>query len=68
MSLYKQLSNRKWPDDTRWREREPGYNSRDIELPRMLGKMVEVGSVLMLAWMRCRTLQDIGRFFCYSNC
>jgi Zn-dependent peptidase ImmA (M78 family) len=43
MSLYKQLSNRKWPDNIRWREREPGYNLRDIELPRMLGKMVEVG-------------------------
>jgi hypothetical protein len=43
MSLYKQLSNRKWPDGVRWREREPGYNSRDPELPRMLGKMVEVG-------------------------
>jgi len=43
MSLYKQLSNRKWPDGKRWREREPGYNLRDIELPRMLGKMVEVG-------------------------
>jgi Zn-dependent peptidase ImmA (M78 family) len=43
MSLYKQLSNRKWPDGIRWREREPGYNLRDIELPRMLGKMVEVG-------------------------
>ena len=22
-SLYKQLSNRKWPDGIRWREREP---------------------------------------------
>jgi Zn-dependent peptidase ImmA (M78 family) len=43
MSLYKQLSNRKWPDGVRWREREPAYNLRDIELPRMLGKMVEVG-------------------------
>lgn len=43
MSLYKQLSNRKWPDGTRWREREPGYNARDAEQPRMLGKMVEVG-------------------------
>lgn len=43
MSLYKQLSNRKWPDSTRWREREPGYNSRDTELPRLLGKMAEVG-------------------------
>ena len=43
MSLYKQLSNRKWPDGTRWREREPGFNSRDVELPRMLGKMIEVG-------------------------
>ena len=43
MSLYKQLSNRKWPDGKRWREREPGYNLREIELPRMLGKMVEVG-------------------------
>jgi Zn-dependent peptidase ImmA (M78 family) len=43
MSLYKQLSNRKWPDGTRWREREPGYNSRETELPRLLGKMVEVG-------------------------
>lgn len=43
MSLYKQLSNRKWPDSIRWREREPGYNLRDTELPRMLGKMVEVG-------------------------
>jgi Zn-dependent peptidase ImmA (M78 family) len=43
MSLYKQLSNRKWPDGTRWREREPGYNARDPEFPRMLGKMVEVG-------------------------
>lgn len=43
MSLYKQLSNRKWPDSVRWREREPGYNLRDTELPRMLGKMVEVG-------------------------
>jgi Zn-dependent peptidase ImmA (M78 family) len=42
ISLYKQLSNRKWPDGIRWREREPGYNSRDLELPRMLGKMVEV--------------------------
>ena len=43
MSLYKQLSNRKWPDRTRWREREPGFNYRDTELPRMLGKMIEVG-------------------------
>lgn len=43
MSLYKQLSNRKWPDGIRWREREPGHNSREPELPRMLGKMVEVG-------------------------
>lgn len=43
MSLYKQLSNRKWPDSKRWREREPGFNLRDTELPRMLGKMVEVG-------------------------
>ena len=43
MSLYKQLSNRKWPDSARWREREPGYNSRDTELPRLLGKMAEVG-------------------------
>lgn len=43
MSLYKQLSNRKWPDGVRWREREPGYNSREPELPRMLGKMIEVG-------------------------
>jgi Zn-dependent peptidase ImmA (M78 family) len=43
MSLYKQLSNRKWPDGTRWREREPGYNSREVELPRLLGKMAEVG-------------------------
>jgi Zn-dependent peptidase ImmA (M78 family) len=43
ISLYKQLSNRKWPDGTRWREREPGYNSRDVEQPRLLGKMVEVG-------------------------
>jgi Zn-dependent peptidase ImmA (M78 family) len=43
ISLYKQLSNRKWPDGIRWREREPGYNSREAELPRMLGKMVEVG-------------------------
>lgn len=43
ISLYKQLSNRKWPDGTRWREREPGFNLRDTELPRMLGKMVEVG-------------------------
>jgi Zn-dependent peptidase ImmA (M78 family) len=43
MSLYKQLSNRKWPDGVRWREREPAHNSRDVELPRMLGKMVEVG-------------------------
>lgn len=43
VSLYKQLSNRKWPDGRRWREREPGYNAREVELPRMLGKMVEVG-------------------------
>jgi Zn-dependent peptidase ImmA (M78 family) len=43
MSLYKQLSNRKWPDGVRWREREPGFDSREAELPRMLGKMVEVG-------------------------
>jgi len=38
ISLYKQLSNRKWPDRTRWREREPGFNYRDTELPRMLGE------------------------------
>jgi Zn-dependent peptidase ImmA (M78 family) len=43
MSLYKQLSNRKWTDGTRWREREPGWDLREPELPRMLGKMAEVG-------------------------
>lgn len=43
MSVYKQLSNRKWPGGTRWREREPGFDAREPELPRMLGKMAEVG-------------------------
>jgi Zn-dependent peptidase ImmA (M78 family) len=42
-SLFKQLSNRKWPDGIRWREREPGYNLRELESPRLLGKMIEVG-------------------------
>ncbi|XVU24877.1 ImmA/IrrE family metallo-endopeptidase [Actinoplanes sp. CA-054009] len=41
-SFYKQLSNRKDAQTgLRWREREPGWNDREVERPRLLARMLE---------------------------
>jgi Zn-dependent peptidase ImmA (M78 family)/transcriptional regulator with XRE-family HTH domain len=41
-SFYKQLSNRKDAETgLRWREREPGWNDREVERPRLLARMIE---------------------------
>jgi Zn-dependent peptidase ImmA (M78 family)/transcriptional regulator with XRE-family HTH domain len=42
MSFYKQLSNRRDPQTgLRWREREPGWQDREVERPRLLARMIE---------------------------
>lgn len=42
ISLYKQLSNRRDRfTGLRWREKEPGWQDREPERPKLLGKMME---------------------------
>ncbi|ORT49987.1 hypothetical protein KBI5_13565 [Frankia sp. KB5] len=42
INLYKQMSNRKDPGTgERWRVREPGWNDRDPERPKLIAKVTE---------------------------